>query len=72
MKQEQTSLFEVCQCHHSLAGSSSRVAVADIQQGLIRNLGGGGVNPLKPNDTYRGRTAPLTSKLSFYIFIQHI
>ena len=30
------------------------------------------VNPLTPNDTYRGRTAPLTSKLAFYIFIQQI
>ena len=30
------------------------------------------VNPLTPNDTYRGRTAPLTSKVTFYIFIQQI
>ena len=30
------------------------------------------VKPLMPNDTYRGRTAPLTSKVSFYIFIQQI
>ena len=30
------------------------------------------VNPLTPNDTYRGRTAPLTSKVAFYIFIQQI
>jgi len=30
------------------------------------------INPLKPNDPYRGRTAPLTSKVSFYIFIQQI
>jgi len=29
-------------------------------------------NPLKPNDTYRGRTAPLTSKITFYIFIKPI
>jgi len=29
-------------------------------------------NPLTPNDPYRGRTAPLTSKVSFYIFIQQI
>jgi hypothetical protein len=28
------------------------------------------VNPLTPNDPYRGRTAPLTSKVAFYIFIQ--
>ena len=30
------------------------------------------VNPLTPNDHYRGRTAPLTSKVPFYIFIQQI
>ena len=30
------------------------------------------INPLKPNVPYRGRTAPLTSKVSFYIFIQQI
>ena len=30
------------------------------------------INPLTPNDPYRGRTAPLTSKVSFYIFIQQI
>jgi len=27
---------------------------------------------LTPNDTYSGRTAPLTSKVAFYIFIQQI
>ena len=30
------------------------------------------VNPLTPNDPYRGRTAPLTPKVAFYIFIQQI
>jgi hypothetical protein len=30
------------------------------------------INPLKPNDAYRGRTAPQTSNISFYIFIQPI
>ena len=29
-------------------------------------------NPLTPNDHYSGRTAPLTSKVAFYIFIQQI
>ena len=29
-------------------------------------------NPMTPNDPYRGRTAPLTSKVEFYIFIQQI
>jgi len=29
-------------------------------------------NPLTPKDSYRGRTATLTSKVAFYIFIQQI
>ena len=30
------------------------------------------LNPLTPNDPYSGRTASLTSKVAFYIFIQQI
>jgi len=31
------------------------------------------INPLTPNDSYSGRTAPLTSlSVAFYIFIQQI
>jgi len=30
------------------------------------------INPLTPNNLYRGRTGPLTSKVAFYIFIQQI
>ena len=30
------------------------------------------INLLKPNDAYRRRTAPLTSKVAVYIFIQQI
>ena len=30
------------------------------------------LNPLTPNDPYRGSIAPLTSKVAFYIFIQQI
>jgi len=30
------------------------------------------LNPLTPNDPYRGRTAPLTYKAAFYVFIQQI
>ena len=30
------------------------------------------INPLTPNDHYSGRTAPLTSKVAFYVFIQQI
>ena len=30
------------------------------------------IQPLTPSGPYRGRTAPLTSKIAFYIFIQQI
>jgi len=30
------------------------------------------INPLTSNDPYRGRKAPLTPKVAFYIFIQQI
>jgi hypothetical protein len=30
------------------------------------------INPLTPNGPYNCRTAPLTSKVAFYIFIQQI
>ena len=30
------------------------------------------INLLTPNVNYTGRTAPLTSKVAFYIFIQQI
>jgi hypothetical protein len=30
------------------------------------------INPFKPNDPYMSLTTPLTSKVSFYIFIQPI
>ena len=30
------------------------------------------INPLTPNDPCRGRTATLTSKVAFYIFIQQV
>ena len=29
-------------------------------------------NPLTPKDHYRCRTAPLTSKVAFYIFVQQL
>ena len=30
------------------------------------------LNHLTPNDHYNGRTSPLTSEISFYIFIQQM
>ena len=35
-------------------------------------VGTADINPLAPDDPFRGRTAPLTSKVAFYIFIQQI
>ena len=35
-------------------------------------ISGSFVNPLTPNGPYSGRTAPLTCKVAFYIFIQQI
>jgi len=35
-------------------------------------LNGWRINLLTPNVNYSGRTAPLTSKVAFYIFIQQI
>ena len=43
--------------------ASARVCLTNIQRSD---------NPLTPNDSYSGRTAPLTSKVTFYIFIQQI
>ena len=40
----------------------------ELSKRLIYDL----FNPLTPNDSYRGRTAPLTSKVAFYIFVQQI
>ena len=39
---------------------------------LLGDRGSTVFNPLTSNDLYRGRTAPLTSKVAFYIFIQQI
>jgi len=41
--------------------------IQNIMNSLSRRL-----NPLKPNDAYRRRAAPLTYKVAFYIFIQQI
>jgi hypothetical protein len=30
------------------------------------------INPLTPKEPYSGRTAPLNSKIAFYVFIQQI
>ena len=40
--------------------------------GTTNNARDGNVNLLTPNVKYSGRTAPLTCKVAFYIFIQQI
>ena len=40
--------------------------------GRPRHRWGRNINLLMPNVNYRGRTAPLTSKVAFYIYIQQI
>ena len=42
---------------------------SDIRSGFAPS---NSVNLLTPNVNYSGRTAPLTSKVAFYIFIQQI
>jgi len=42
------------------------------KDGIFLLAGKSNLHPLTPNDPYRGRTAPLTSKVAFYIFIQQI
>ena len=41
-------------------------------QSIVININCTAVNLLTPNVNYSGRTAPLTSKVAFYIFIQQI
>ena len=44
-----------------------------LQSGAnVASHGLSAVNLLTPNVNYSGRTAPLTSKVAFYIFIQQI
>jgi len=41
-------------------------------EGIRGLMGGKGFNLLTPNVNYNGRTAPLNSKIAFYMFIQQI
>jgi len=47
---------------------------AGADDGMMTNLPAimRSIKPLTPNDPYRGRTAPLTSNVAFYIFLQQI
>ena len=44
----------------------------EITTEIIHLMGNAGINPLTPNVNYSGRTAPLTSKVALYIYIQQI
>jgi len=48
--------------HHTYILDDGRTPVCDLAR----------INLLTPNVNYSGRTAPLTSKVAFYIFIQQI
>jgi len=47
---------------------SQRVLILHQMSRLVGRI----INILTPNVNYSGRTAPLTSKVAFYIFIQQI
>ena len=56
-----------------IALADSNCDCRDIRSAQVSMKGGKPeINPLTPNDPYSGRTAPLTSKVAFYIFIQQI
>jgi len=48
------------------------VFTEEVNVVVFAALGKGCFNLLTPNVNYSGRTAPLTSKVAFYIFIQQI
>ena len=49
------------------------VQAADmVTTGNVQHIYTVNINPLTPNDPYRDRPATLTSKVTFYIFIEQI
>ena len=60
-----------------MAAASSEITVTDfnrrpiVSQDILAFIHKA-VNPLTPNDHYSVRTAPLTFKVAFYIFIQQM
>jgi hypothetical protein len=66
---------EHCNCHRNLWGTKAAglsVTIKEIYSVYMCKHPGSFINPLTPNDHYSGRTAPLISKVAFYIFIQQI
>ena len=65
-----------CRLFHNSNVFGSCIIHIYVQGGLKLKKNNSGakrlIKPLTPNDPYRGRTAPITSKVGFYIFIQQI
>ena len=61
----------VCTKAHRLSLFGSKL-VPCTPSNLNSSIRFNNINLLKPNVNYSGRTAPLTSKVAFYIFIQQI
>jgi len=57
---------------HPLVKEYAVVSTVDSQLHSFLSLGQYVINLLTPNVNYSGRTAPLNSKVAFYIFIQQI
>ena len=54
----------------AVVGERTNVPAADGKSVVMPTLvKGTAVKPLTPNDHYSGRTAPLTSEVTFYIYI---
>ena len=83
VKEQRNILHEICKRKANWIGDIlrrnwllQRIVEGKVKRGI--DVTGGcrklmdDFNPLTPNDPYRGRTAPLTSKVAFYIFIQQI
>ena len=62
--------FELKGCSKSTTSATNRNIILQQSKYPYRNQGT--LNFLTPNVNYSGRTAPLTSKVAFYILIQQI
>ena len=78
MYRSSKSDLEVINLHHCInlqtkreTGSKNFTTESHLSL-LLRITSATIINPLTPNDHYSGHTAPLTSKVAFYIFIQQI
>ena len=59
--------------NHSSSSVSNSISITQIFTKILLALKRAcAITPLTPNVNYSGRTAPLTSKVAFYMFIQQI